>query len=103
VVRLLLASAIAAVAVTMAAQPGAEAAVVAPKLAVLRTAPTSFVVDSGWKCSKRHCFWDPAYNGPVPDYAASWGPPEAATCYYVQRRISKRWAKVCPEVPLQAR
>ena len=60
--------------------------------------------NAGWKCDgKRNCFWDPAYSGPTPDFAAGWGPPDAPTCYYVQRRISKRWAKVCPEVPLQAR
>jgi hypothetical protein len=59
--------------------------------------------DAGWKCEKRHCFWDPNYTGPTPDFAANWGPPDQPTCYYVQRRISKRWAKVCPEVPLQAR
>ena len=70
--------------------------------AVLLLAGSIASADAGWKCEKRHCFWDANYNGPVPDYAA-WGPPEAPTCYYVQRRISKRWAKVCPEVPWQAR
>jgi len=59
--------------------------------------------NAGWKCEKRHCFWDANYTGPVPEYAANWGPPDAPTCYYVQRRISKRWAKVCPDVPWQAR
>ena len=86
----------------------AEAAVVTPKLVTPKlvapkVAVQNFVAEAAWKCEKRHCFWDPAYAGPVPDFAANWGPPDAPTCYYVQRRISKRWAKVCPEVPLQAR
>ena len=92
-----------AVALVLCLDTSADAAVATPKLVAPKAAVQNFIAEAAWKCDKRHCFWDPAYTGPVPDYAANWGPPEAPTCYYVQRRISKRWAKVCPEVPLQAR
>jgi len=59
--------------------------------------------DAGWQCGTKRCFWKADYNGPVPPFAASWAAPESPTCYYVQRRISKRWAKVCPEVDIRAR
>ena len=101
-IRLFMSCAV-AVALVWGCNTDTEAAIATPKLAALKAAPPDFVAETGWKCDKRHCFWDPAYTGPVPDFAANWGPPEAPTCYYVQRRISKRWAKVCPEVPWQAR
>jgi hypothetical protein len=51
---------------------------------------------AAWKCKKRHCFWTEGYTGPVPEYAAAWGAPQAPGCYYVQGRFSKRWAHYCP-------
>lgn len=49
-----------------------------------------------WKCGKRHCFWVEGYTGPVPDFAANWGPPRQPGCYYALGRLSKRWTEVCP-------
>ncbi|MGI8527700.1 MAG: hypothetical protein ACR2K5_16320 [Pseudolabrys sp.] len=57
---------------------------------------------AAWKCGKKRCFWVADYSGPVPDFAANWGPPEHSACYYVFRRLAKRWAQVCPSLkPLQ--
>ena len=92
-----------AVALVLGLDTSANAAVATPTLVAPKFAAQDFIAEAAWKCHKRHCFWDLNYTGPVPDYAANWAPPDAPTCYYVQRRISKRWAKVCPEVPLQAR
>lgn len=49
-----------------------------------------------WKCAKNHCFWVEGYTGPVPDYAASWGPPREPGCYYVHGKLSKKWSQYCP-------
>jgi hypothetical protein len=49
-----------------------------------------------WKCAKRHCYWVEGYTGQVPDYAANWGPPRQAGCYYALGIVSKRWNQVCP-------
>jgi hypothetical protein len=81
---------------------GAAAAVVPPS-GELNGAAQTAVTSIGWMCEGRRCFWRPEYAGPVPPFAAAWGPPESPTCYYVQRRISKRWRQICPEVPWQAR
>jgi hypothetical protein len=102
VIRILVPCAL-AIALALGFNMRADAAVVTPKLAAPKAIAQDFVAEAAWKCHKRHCFWDPNYTGPVPDFAANWGPPDAPTCYYVQRRISKRWAKVCPEVSLQGR
>lgn len=82
--------------------PGADAGVTSPRLTAKETvqAPATNV---GWMCGERRCFWRPDYAGPVPPFAAAWGPPDYPTCYYVQRRISKRWRQICPEIPWQAR
>ncbi len=93
----------AAAALVLGLNTQAHAAVLTPKLVAPKFTAQDFVAEAAWKCEGRHCFWDQNYTGPVPPFAASWGPPESPTCYYVQRRISKRWAKVCPEVPWQAR
>ena len=93
----------AAAALVLGLNTHAHAGVVTPKLVAPKVTAQNFITEAAWKCEGRHCFWDQNYTGPVPDYAANWGPPDSPTCYYVQRRISKRWAKVCPEVPLQAR
>ena len=93
----------AAAALVLGLNTHAHAGAVTPKLVAPKFTVQDFIAEAAWKCEGRHCFWDQNYTGPVPDYAANWGPPDSPTCYYVQRRISKRWAKVCPEVPLQAR
>jgi hypothetical protein len=55
-----------------------------------------------WKCVKRHCFWVEGYTGPIPPFAADWGPPQQPGCYYVQGMISKRWVQYCPPTtPMQ--
>lgn len=79
------------------------AAGVATPAGVAAGATLASITSIGWKCEGRRCFWQPEYNGPVPPFAAAWGPPDRPTCYYVQRRISKKWRLVCPEVPWQAR
>jgi hypothetical protein len=58
---------------------------------------------AAWKCGKKRCYWLSDYNGPVPEFAANWGAPESPDCYYVNRRATKKWAKVCPLGPWQAR
>ena len=93
----------AAIVLVLSFNAPANAGVAMPKLAAPKFTVQDFIAEAAWKCGGRHCFWDQNYTGPVPPFAANWGPPESPTCYYVQRRISKRWAKVCPEVPLQAR
>lgn len=80
----------------------ADAGVATPTGVVAGAAQAS-ITNIGWKCEERRCFWRPDYNGPVPAFAAAWGPPDSPTCYYVKRRISKRWRQICPEVPWQAR
>jgi hypothetical protein len=58
--------------------------------------------EAAWKCGKKRCFWTEGYKGPLPDFAASWGPPEHSTCYYVLGGLSKRWRQVCPPLtPMQ--
>lgn len=99
-VRLLMSS---AVAVALAGFPLCADATVATRKLAAELASQNFTTDVAWKCGSRRCFWDPAYSGPVPGFAANWGPPDPATCYYVKGRISKRWRMVCPEVPWQAR
>jgi hypothetical protein len=55
-----------------------------------------------WKCYKRHCYWTEGYTGPVAQFAADWGPPRQAGCYYVRDLFSKRWVQYCPpNVPMQ--
>jgi hypothetical protein len=102
VVKLLMSCAV-AVALVSGFDIGADAAVATPNLGAPKGAAQNFVAEAAWKCGTHRCFWDPAYTGAVPDFAANWGPPDPPTCYYVKRRISKRWRMVCPEVPLQAR
>jgi hypothetical protein len=92
----------AAIALVLGFNAPAHAAVATPKLVAPKFTAQDFVAEAAWKCGTHRCFWDPAYTGPVPDFATSWGPPNPPTCYYAQRRISKRWRMVCPEVPLQA-
>jgi hypothetical protein len=102
VVKLMMPCAV-AIALVLGLDTSADAAVVTPKLIAPKVAAQNFVAEAAWKCGTHRCFWDPAYTGTVPDFAANWGPPDPPTCYYVKRRISKRWRMVCPEVPLQAR
>lgn len=52
-----------------------------------------------WKCGKKRCFWVEGYTGPVPAFAANWGPPQQPGCYYSRGIVTKRWTQVCP--PLQ--
>jgi hypothetical protein len=80
----------------------ADAAVVTPNSVVSRSVQAP-VTNAAWVCGERRCFWRQDYVGPVPPFAAAWGPPDSPTCYYVKRRISKKWRQVCPEVPWQAR
>jgi hypothetical protein len=80
----------------------ADAGVVKPN-SVLSGSVQASVANAGWVCEERRCFWRQDYAGPVPPYAAAWGPPDYPTCYYIKRRISKRWRQICPEVPWQAR
>jgi hypothetical protein len=55
-----------------------------------------------WRCFKRHCYWTEGYTGPVPKFAAGWGPPRQPGCYYVRAMISKRWVEYCPPTaPMQ--
>jgi hypothetical protein len=51
---------------------------------------------ASWKCGKRHCFWVGDYTGPVPDFAAGWGPPTCPGGYYTLSRLSQKWTQVCP-------
>jgi len=55
-----------------------------------------------WRCFKRHCYWTEGYTGPIPPFAAAWGPPRQPGCYYVRGLISKRWVEYCPpSTPMQ--
>lgn len=57
---------------------------------------------AAWKCGKKHCFWVEGYTGPLPSFAANWGPPRAPGCYYVYGRLSKVWSQYCPPTtPMQ--
>jgi len=49
-----------------------------------------------WKCGQQRCFWVEGYTGPVPDFAAGWGPPTCPGGYYVLSTVSKKWREVCP-------
>ena len=80
----------------------ADAGVATPYSVVGEAVP-ALVMSVGWACGERRCFWRQDYTGPVPPFAATWGPPDSPTCYYVKRRISKKWRQVCPEIPWQAR
>jgi len=56
---------------------------------------------SAWKCRKSRCFWVEGYTGPVPDFAANWGPPQQPGCYYARNIFSKRWKQVCPSFSVE--
>jgi hypothetical protein len=58
-------------------------------------AQASLVAKAAWRCLRRKCVWVPGYVAFVPPFAAAWGPPPYAGCYWKLGALG-RWKLICP-------